>query len=81
MEVGELVVERLFDVVESVVVLNDVGGAVISCVSSGRSAGDEAEVVRGGKVGFECIPSAVDGGFAFPFGECLAVETRDLKGS
>ena len=80
MEVGELVVERLFDVVESVVVLNDVGGAVISCVSSGRSAGDEAEVVRGGKVGFECIPSAVDGGFAFPFGECLAVETRDLKG-
>ena len=73
-------VEHFFDVVESVVVFNDVGGAVISCVSGGGSAGDEAEVVRGGKMGFECIPRALNGWLAFPFCECLAVETRDLEG-
>ncbi len=79
-EVGELVVERLFNVVERVVVFNDVGGAVVPRVSSGGSTGDEAEVVRGGKVGFECVPRAVNGRLAFPFRECLAVETCDLKG-
>ena len=73
-------VERLFDVFESVVVFNNVVGAVISCVSGSGSAGDEAEVVRGGKMGFKCIPRVVDGWLAFPFCECLDVETRDLEG-
>ena len=80
MEIGELMVERLFDVVEGVVVFDDVGGAVISCVSGGCSAGDEAEVVCRREVGFEGIPRLVDGWFAFPFSEGLAVETRDLEG-
>ncbi len=60
-------------VVESVVAFDNVGGAVISCMSGGGGAGDEAEVVRGGKVGFEGIP-----GFnrrdAIPLGERDAVE-------
>jgi len=66
-EVGELVVERLLDVVECVVGFNDVGGAVVPRVASSCSTGDEAEVVSGGKVRFECVPCAVHGRLAFPF--------------
>ena len=66
-EIGELVVERLFDVVEGVVVFDNVGGAVVPRVASSCSTGDEAEVVSGGKVRFECVPCAVHGRLAFPF--------------
>ena len=52
---------------------------MIPCVSSGRGAGDEAEVVRSGKVLFKGIPGLVDWTDAFPFGECNAVEPRDLE--
>ena len=79
-EVGEFVVEGLFDVVERVVGFDDVGGTVIPGVSGSRGTGDEAKVVRGGEVRFEGVPSFVDGRCAFPFGERNAVETRDLEG-
>ena len=49
-EVGELVVEGLFNVVECVVGCDNVGGAVIPGVSCGCGSGDKAEIVRGGEV-------------------------------
>ena len=72
-EVGELVVECLFDVVERIIGFNNVGGAMISCMSGRCGPGDEAKVVHGGKVCFECVPHFVDESCVFPLHECYAV--------
>ena len=80
LEIGELMIERGFNIVECIVGIDRVGGTVVAIGCSGPRARCKAGDVGSGEVGFEEVPRARCWCDGIPFNEGLRVEARELDG-